>query len=166
MYGCVAKGSSFSVHHKFSIFEIKYVKKGKNVIFLSHCVLLSLTVYKTLWHGYWCTRTMTQKGRYRENHAHAEDSFRAFAVSTAFEMMSLCYLAACVSSEDMPDNSPQFVLRNGSNFVSDILFEFLKWLRGIRVNLVFSDNTLHTWSFLIQCWCSCTKFLNYRLFHI
>ena len=38
LHGCVAKGSYFSVHHKFSIFEIKYVKKGKKCF-------LCLTVY-------------------------------------------------------------------------------------------------------------------------
>ena len=36
LYGCVAKGSYFSVHHKFSTFEIKYVKKrGKMFFFLT-----------------------------------------------------------------------------------------------------------------------------------
>ena len=42
IYGCVAEGSYFSVHDKFSIFEINYVKKMAK-FFLSHCALLSLT---------------------------------------------------------------------------------------------------------------------------
>ena len=32
---------------------------------------------------------------------------------------------------------PQFVLWNGSNVVTDILLEFLKWMRVIRVNFIF-----------------------------
>ena len=39
VYGCVVKGSYFSVHHKFSIFEIKYVKKW------AKCIFFCLTVY-------------------------------------------------------------------------------------------------------------------------
>ena len=35
VYGCVANGSYFSVHHKFSIFKIKYVKKGENAFYVS-----------------------------------------------------------------------------------------------------------------------------------
>ena len=38
---CVAKGPYFSVYHKFSIFEIKYVKKRAKCFF-SHCVLPSI----------------------------------------------------------------------------------------------------------------------------
>ena len=40
MYGCVAKGSYFSVHNKFSIFAIKYVKKGQNIFYVSLCTTL------------------------------------------------------------------------------------------------------------------------------
>ena len=38
-----------------------------------------------------------------------------------FKILSLCYLVGCTSPEDMSSNSPQFVLRNGSNFLLDIL---------------------------------------------
>ena len=40
------------------------------------------------------------------------------------------------------ENSPQFDLRNGSNFMPDILFEFLKWMRVIRVNFTFQCASL------------------------
>ena len=39
VYGCVAKGSYFSVHHKFSNFLNKVCEKGGKVFFLSQCVL-------------------------------------------------------------------------------------------------------------------------------
>ena len=35
VYGCVANGSYFSVHHKFCIFEVKYVKKEQNAFYVS-----------------------------------------------------------------------------------------------------------------------------------
>ena len=69
---------------------------------------------------------------------HAYDSFRVlrlvlhsdeqYVPNSQFmlEIMSLGYLAGCTSNEDMSSKTPQFVLRNGSYFVPDILFEFLK----------------------------------------
>ena len=44
MYGCVAYGSYFLVHHKFSILEIKYVKKGENIFYVLLCTTLPYAV--------------------------------------------------------------------------------------------------------------------------
>ena len=54
--GCVAKGSYFSVHHKFSIFEIKYVEKG-DFFFVSLCTTLPYSSWTTsaIWTGSHCT---------------------------------------------------------------------------------------------------------------
>ena len=58
--------------------------------------------------------------------------------NSCLKMMSLCYLAGCTSPEDMSSNSPQFVLRNGTNFVPDILFVFLQVNVGYLHKLYFS----------------------------
>ena len=43
----------FSVHHKFSIFGIKYVKKEKNVFYVSLCTTLRYVVKLLSWEFAW-----------------------------------------------------------------------------------------------------------------
>ena len=51
-------------------------------------------------------------------------------------------MADSTSPDVVSYNSPQFILRNGYNFVLDILFEFLKGIRVIRVNFTFQCKSL------------------------
>ena len=76
---------------------------------------------------------------------------RETSLSTWLPMPALCYLVGCTTPEDMSSNSPQFVLRTGSNFVPDILSSSSE-LRDIRLNFTFS--MLHKWKSQHYCKCS------------